>query len=87
MQKITVLYGHPKDEVGKMKGIAKAELTKIIGTPDGKKADYYRMAGLYFTDAEQMQQAMASAEGMATVADLSNFATGGVTVMVGTTDA
>jgi uncharacterized protein (TIGR02118 family) len=101
MQKITVLYGHPKDEavfesyyktthmplVGKMKGIAKAELTKIIGTPDGKKADYYRMAELYFTDVEQMQQAMASAEGMATVADLSNFATGGVTVMVGTTDA
>ncbi|MAP54458.1 MAG: ethyl tert-butyl ether degradation protein EthD [Altibacter sp.] len=98
MQKITVLYGHPTDPeafetyyeknhlplTANMKGVAKMELTKFLGTPDGKKADYYRMAELYFKDVEQMQKTMASAEGQATVLDLSNFATGGVNVIIGT---
>lgn len=95
MVKLTVLYGQPKDAAAfekyyaethmpiasKMK-IRKIELSKVIGTPDGSKPPFYRIADVYFDDAAHMQQAMASAEGQATVGDLSNFATGGVTVLV-----
>ena len=40
---------------------------------------YYRIAALYFEDMDQLQQSSASEEGQATVADVQNFATGGVT--------
>ena len=97
MLKITVLYGHPVDPekfekyykekhlplAMTIEGVDKWELTKILGTPDGQKADYYRIAEMYFTTVEQMQDAMASSEGQATVKDLTNFATGGVKVMIG----
>ena len=100
MLKLTVLYGRPTDVEGfekyysekhlplaaTMEGVAKLEITKLLGTPDGQKADYYRMAELYFTSAEQMQETMSSPEGQATVDDLSNFATGGVNVMAGVTE-
>jgi uncharacterized protein (TIGR02118 family) len=100
MYKLTVLYGHPTDVetfetyynekhlplAATMEGVAKMELTKLLGTPDGQKADYYRMAELYFTSVEQMEETMGSTEGQATVNDLSNFATGGVNVIVGITE-
>lgn len=100
MLKLTVLYGHPKNAeafenyykekhlplAATMEGLSKMELTKFLGTPDGQKAEYYRMAELYFTSPEQMQETMSSPEGQATTDDLSNFATGGVTVILGTTE-
>jgi uncharacterized protein (TIGR02118 family) len=100
MYKLTVLYGHPTDAetfetyynekhlplAATMEGVDKQELTKFLGTPDGKKADYYRMAELYFTSVEQMEETMGSVEGQATVNDLSNFATGGINVIVGITE-
>jgi len=100
MQKLTVLYRHPTDAdtfekyykekhlplAATMEGVAKLELTKFLGTPDGQKADYYRMAELYFDNLEQMQETMSSPEGQATVNDLSNFATGGVNVIIGVTE-
>ena len=100
MQKVTVLYGHPTDSdafekyyaehhmplVAKMKGIAKVEVTKMLGGPDGSAPEYYRMAELYFEDAAQMQATMSSPEGQATSADLANFATGGVKVIIGTVE-
>ncbi|WP_369994139.1 EthD family reductase [Winogradskyella sp.] len=100
MLKLTVLYGHPKDAeafekyynekhlplAATMEGIAKLELTKFVGTPNGQKAEYYRMAELYFSSPEQMQETMSSPEGQATTDDLSNFATGGVNVIVGITE-
>jgi uncharacterized protein (TIGR02118 family) len=100
MQKVTVLYGHPTDTevfekyykenhlslAATMKGVAKLELTKFLSAPDGGQPASYRMAELYFTDAAQMQETLGSAEGQATVADLSNFATGGVTVIIGSVE-
>lgn len=100
MHKITVLYGHPDSAevfekyykekhlplAATMEGVAKIELTKLLGTPDGKKAEYYRMAELYFSSPEQMQETMSSPEGQATVDDLANFATGGVHVLMGITE-
>lgn len=98
MIKLTVLYGHPSDPtafenyyaethvplVGKMTGFEKAELTKFDDSPDGEKAAFYRMAELWFADAEALQTTMGSPEGQVTVADIANFATGGVTILTGT---
>lgn len=94
----TVLYGHPKDTdafekyyaethlpiVSKASGIAKAEYTKFLPNPDGSAPAYYRMAELYFESPAELQQALNSPEGKAMAADLSNFATGGVTLIFGT---
>jgi uncharacterized protein (TIGR02118 family) len=98
MLKATVLYGHPADPdafekyyaethlpiAAKMKGVDKMELTKFISAPDGSKAAYYRMIELYFSGPAEMQQTMSSPEGQASAADLPNFATGGVTMIIGT---
>lgn len=93
MVKLTVLYGQPKDAAAferyyaethlplaaKMSGVERVEFAKITGTPSGEASDYYRIAELWFKDQNQMQTTLGSAEGQATVADLANFATGGVT--------
>jgi uncharacterized protein (TIGR02118 family) len=97
MIKLTVLYGHPTDTVAfedyyanthlplaaKMQGFEKMELTKFISAPDGSPAAYYRMAEFWFTGPEALQATMGSAEGQAAAADLGNFATGGVELLVG----
>jgi uncharacterized protein (TIGR02118 family) len=95
--KLTVLYGHPKDPpafesyynsthmeiADKIPGVTRWELTRFTGAADGGKPTFYRMAELYFPDLEQMETSLQSPEGMATLNDVPNFATGGVTVMVG----
>ncbi len=100
MMKATVLYGHPAspDEfekyyasthlplAAKTKGVARLELTKFVAAPDGGRPAFYRMAELYFTTQAEMEQSMESAEGHAMVADLANFATGGVTVVIGSVE-
>ena len=97
MVKATVLYGHPTSPesfekyyteshghlVGKVDGIVKEELTKVLPNSDGTAAAYYRMAELYFTGPAEMQQAMGSPEGQALAGDLPNFASGGATVIMG----
>ena len=70
----------------KMKGVEKLQLTKFISAADGSKAAYYRMAELFFADATEMQKAMSSPEGQVALADLTNFATGGVTTIIGTNE-
>lgn len=100
MIKLTVLYGHPTDPeafeeyysgthmpiVATMSGIEKAETAKVVGTADGKPADFYRIADLYFADQDAMGAAMGSPEGQATTADIGNFATGGATVFISVVD-
>ncbi len=97
MIKVTVLYGHPTDPtafesyygsshlalVSKVTGFEKVELTKFLPNADGSNSDYYRMAELYYSSQEAMQQSLGSPEGKATTDDLANFATGGVKVLVG----
>ena len=97
MLKVTVLYGHPKNPddfekyyeekhapiASKIKDVLRFELTKFSAGPDNSLPAFYRMAELYFTAQKQMQAAMASPEGQATLSDIANFATGGVTIMVG----
>lgn len=100
MIKITLLYGHPQDPqaferyyrethlplAGRMSGVARLEQTRFGPGLDAAPPEYYRMAELYFTNAAQLQTTLGSPEGQAAVADLPNFATGGVTVLVGTVE-
>lgn len=97
MMKVTVLYGRPANAndfenyyarthlplAARMQGVARLELTKFLAGPDGGKPAFYRMAEIYFATEAQMQATLSSAEGQATVADLENFATGGVTMVIG----
>jgi uncharacterized protein (TIGR02118 family) len=96
MMKVTVLYGQPTDPaafekyyeethfsiVAKM-DVAKIELTKFLPGPDGSAPTYYRMAELYFASPEDLQHTFASPEGQATSAEMANFSTGGVTMLIG----
>jgi uncharacterized protein (TIGR02118 family) len=95
MVKVTVLYGAPTDPdafedyyagthlplAARMPNVERFEASKALDGPDGGDPPYYRIAELWFADAGAMQEAMGSDEGVATVADLGNFATGGVTVV------
>ena len=101
MMKVTVMYGHPKSPeqfenyyatvhmpiAATMKGLERLELTKFVAGPDGGAPAFYRMAEAYFSTQAQMEQCLASPEGKATVADLSNFATGGVTMIIGSVES
>jgi uncharacterized protein (TIGR02118 family) len=96
MVKLTVLYGNPKNAAafekyyaethlpiaGKMQGVRKIEFSKVVGTPDGSAPAFYRLADLYFDDLDHLKRVMGSSEGKATVGDLANFATGGVTLLI-----
>ena len=96
MVKLVVLYGQPKSPAefekyyadvhlpiaAQMKGVRRAEFARATGTPQGGPPPFYRIAELYFDSVEQMQGVLGSPEGQKTVADLANFATGGVTVAV-----
>lgn len=98
MIKLTVIYSHPKDAAAfesyyntthmaiaeEIPGVARWELTRFTGAADGGRPAFYRMAELYFEDPQRMEASLQSAEGVAALRDLQNFATGGVTVMVGT---
>lgn len=57
-------------------------LLKGLPGPDGSAPPYYRVAQLFFADAESMGAAMSSAEAQAAVEDIANFATGGFSVFV-----
>ena len=97
MIKLTVLYGHPADTAAfedyyanthvplaaTMKGFEKVEYTKFLSAPDGSAPAHYRMAEFWVQSPEALRATMHSPEGTATSTDLKNFATGGVTFLVG----
>lgn len=64
-------------------GFTTAELTKFDGNLDGKKPSYYRQAVLWFDDMEALEKGIATPGFKAIGDDLANFATGGLTAMVG----
>jgi uncharacterized protein (TIGR02118 family) len=100
MMKLTVLYGHPTNPeafeehyrrthlplVAKLTGVARLEFTEFVAGPDGGKPGFYRMAEVCFQSQAQMEQALGSPAGKAAVADISQLATGGATVVVGTVE-
>jgi uncharacterized protein (TIGR02118 family) len=95
MVRLMVLYGHPKDSAAfeqyyrdvhmpiaaQIRGV-EVEVGKVIGAPDGGPTPFYRVAEVVFDNTEHMQAVLATPEAQRTVADIANFATGGVTVLV-----
>lgn len=93
MIRLLVLYGHPRDPAAfdryyaqihiplakRMQGLKKWTIGKVTGTPDGSPSPYYYVADLYADSREQLEAILASPEGQAAVADVPNYASGGVT--------
>jgi uncharacterized protein (TIGR02118 family) len=94
--KTTALYGHPTDPaaferyyaevhallVAKMPRVRRAEPAKVMPNPDGSKPAYYRIFEFWFDSLDDLQFAFGSPEGVALVADVANFATGGLTILI-----
>lgn len=95
MVRLLVLYGHPKDPAAfdryykevhiplarRIKGLSKWTVGKVTGTADGQPGPYYYAADLYAPSREAFDKILASPEGKAAVADVPNYATGGVTFL------
>lgn len=94
MVKAVVLYG-PAEDPGAFEryyadthtalalaipGLQRFEAAQATATPDGSAVPYQRIAELTFEDMDALQAALGSDEGQAAVADIPNFATGGVTI-------
>jgi len=93
MVRLLILYGHPQDPAAfdkhygevhiplakGMKGFKKWTLGKVLGAPDGSASDYYYVADLYADTRADIEAILESPEGQAAVADVPNYATGGVT--------
>ncbi|WP_024806243.1 EthD family reductase [Nocardia sp. BMG51109] len=93
MYRLTILYGHPDDPAQfddyywnvhipiakKMVGLKKWTLGKGESIERGTPAPYYLVVGLYADTREDLERILATPEGQAAVADVPNFATGGVT--------
>jgi uncharacterized protein (TIGR02118 family) len=100
MVKIVVLYGQPSDPAAfedhyanthlplaaKIANVQRFEAGRVVATPDGGDPAYYRIAELWFNSQEDLQAAMASPEGQETTADISNFASGGATILIAQVD-
>ena len=92
---LTVLYGHPEnpDEFDryyrdvhvplakKMNGLVGWTIGKCSSAEAGLAPAYFLVVRLYATSVDAMQSILDSPEGQATVADVPNFATGGVTFL------
>jgi uncharacterized protein (TIGR02118 family) len=95
MIRLLVLYGHPTDPAAfdkyyqeahipiakRMKGLRKWTVGKVQATPDGSPPPYYYVADLYMESREEFETLLASPAGQAAVADVPNYATGGVTFL------
>jgi uncharacterized protein (TIGR02118 family) len=95
MYRLTVLYGHPTDPAefdryyrdvhlplaSKMKGLKGWTIGKCESAVPGEPPPFYMIIGLFADTRADLEAILASPEGQAAVADVSNFATGGATFM------
>ncbi|MBM4094049.1 MAG: EthD family reductase [Planctomycetes bacterium] len=95
MIRLTVLYGYPQDPdafdryyrdihiplARKMRGLKGWTIGKCQSVTPGEQPPYYMIVGLYADSREAMEAILATPEGQAAVADVPNFATGGVTFL------
>lgn len=96
MAKLVSLYNPPADAAAfdqyvtgthiplakKIPGLRSLETNRgPVMTPEGPSS-YHLVGILSFDSMDDLQAGLASPEGQATAADLANFATGGVTVLV-----
>ncbi len=97
MIQLTALYGHPQDPAAfdryyqqthgplatNIPGLKGYTANKPASLDPQEKSPYYLIAELYFDSAEALQAGLQSPEGQAAAGDVQNFATGGVTMVIG----
>lgn len=91
--KVTVLYGHPKSPedfekyyfgthmplVIAAKGGKRSETSRCPPMPDGSPAPFYRIFEVWFDSQADMTAITSTPQWKNVVADVPNFATGGIT--------
>lgn len=96
MYKLLALYDQPEDPAAfeayyeathtplakKIPGLERLVVNRVMGTPAGDAAPFYKVAELHFADRDSFLAATRSPEFAATGADLANFAAGKVTLLV-----
>jgi uncharacterized protein (TIGR02118 family) len=95
MYRLTVLYGHPADPAAfqkyyhevhiplarQMQGLKGWTIGMGESVIPGEQPPFYMIVGLYAESREVLDAMLASPAGQAAVADVANFATGGVTFL------
>ena len=98
--KVTVLYGHPKSPddfekyyfgthmplVAAANGGKRTETSKCPPAADGSPAPYYRVFEIWFDSEADMTAITATPAWKKVVADVPNYATGGITRVVSKLD-
>ena len=98
--KVTILYGHPKSPedfekyyfgthmplLVAAKGGKRTETSKCLPAADGSPAPYYRIFEIWFDSQADMTAITATPEWKKLVADVPNYATGGITRVVSKLD-
>jgi uncharacterized protein (TIGR02118 family) len=102
MVKVYAMYKHPADAAAfdkyyfathvptakKMPGLLGYEVTRgPLSMLGGAKPPYHLVATLSFASKAAIDAALASPAGQATAADLGNFATAGVDIMIAETES
>jgi uncharacterized protein (TIGR02118 family) len=96
MMRIVSLHGQPVDPaefdryyrdvhtplVQRIPGVRNIRFGRVVGGNDGAPAPYYLVSEVYFDDAAALAAAGDTPEMAAALADVPNFATGGVTIML-----
>ena len=96
MIRIVSLHDHPRDPaefeqyyrevhtplVQRIPGVRNIRFGRVLHTSDGTAPPYYLVSDVYFDDATSLDAAQASDEMAAALADVPNFASGGVTIMI-----
>jgi len=97
LAKLVILYGHPEDPAAfedyyanrhipyastHMPGVRGAENMRVVSTASGNPAPVYRVSQMSYDSVEDLTSGISSQDGMSTIADLANFATGGATLLI-----
>ena len=95
MIRITALHGTPRDPeafdryyrdvhtpiVQRIPGVRNIRYGRTLTTFEGDQPPYYLVSDVEFDDRDSLDHALASDEMKEAIADVPNFATGGVTIM------
>jgi uncharacterized protein (TIGR02118 family) len=68
--------------VRRIPGVRTIRYGRALRTSDAGRAPYYLVSDVYFDDANALEAARATPEMAAALADVPNFASGGVTIML-----
>ena len=96
MMRIVSLHGHPSDPaefdryyrdvhtplVQRIPGVRNIRYGRVLSTNDAGSPPYYLVSEVYFDDAASLEAARGTPEMAAALADVPNFASGGVTIML-----